>query len=185
MGRNAPSFTAPPGSRVDLTVTNTPAPVTRERRVHHPFDAQYAALKRVVDEGDVGRVETMHITSRSHALPTLKYVKTSGGQLRDKGSHFFDLACWIAGERSVEIRAADACLIEPRFADYGAVDTAMIILRMQSRALCHLDFSRRASYGCDERIEVSESKGKVESRHPVPVDVALYRGDAILQQGLH
>ena len=28
MGRNAPSFTAPPGSRVDLTATNTPAPVT-------------------------------------------------------------------------------------------------------------------------------------------------------------
>ena len=141
------------------------------------FDAQYAALKRAVDEGEIGRVETMHLTSRTHALPSLDYVKTSGGQLRDKGSHFFDLACWIAGERPVEIHIAGACLIEPRFADYGDVDTAMIIVRMESGALCHLDFSRRTAYGCDERIEVCGAEGRVESRHPIPVDVALYRGE--------
>ena len=94
------------------------------------FDLQYAALKRVVGAGKIGRVEMMHVTSRSQAPPTLDYVKTSGGQLRDKGSHFFDLACWIAGERPVEIYVAGACLIEPRFAEYGDVDTAMITLRM-------------------------------------------------------
>lgn len=149
------------------------------------FDAQYAALRRAVGDGEIGRVEMMHITSRSHALPSLDYVKTSGGQLRDKGSHFFDLACWIAGERPVEIHVAGACLIEPRFADHGDVDTAMIILRMPSGALCHLDFSRRTAYGCDERIEVFGAKGKVESRHPVPVDVALYQGEVIRRQGLH
>ena len=149
------------------------------------FDAQYAAVKRAVGDGEIGRVEMMHVTSRTHALPSLDYVKTSGGQLRDKGSHFFDLACWIAGERPVEIHVAGACLIEPRFADHGDVDTAMIILRMPSGALCHLDFSRRTAYGCDERIEVFGAKGKVESRHPVPVDVALYQGEVIRRQGLH
>ena len=39
----------------------------------------------------------------------------------------------------------------------------MIILRMASGALCHLDFSRRTAYGCDERIEVSGAEGTVES----------------------
>ena len=149
------------------------------------FDRQYAALKRAVGEGEVGRVEMMHLTSRSHAPPTLDYVKKSGGQLRDKGSHFFDLACWIAGERPTEIHAAGACLIEPRFAEYSDVDTAMILLRMPSGALCHLNFSRRTAYGADERIEVSGSGGRVESRHPIPVDVALYQGEAIRQKGLH
>ena len=149
------------------------------------FDAQYAALKRSVDDGEIGRVEMMHLTSRSHAPPTLDYVRTSGGQLRDKGSHFFDLACWIAGERPVEIYVAGACLFEPRFAEHGDVDTAMITLRMASGALCHLDFSRRTAYGCDERIEVFGAKGKAESRHPVPVDVALYQGGAIRRHGLH
>ena len=80
---------------------------------------------------------------------------------------------------------AGACLIEPRFAEYGDVDTAMILLRMPSGALCHLNFSRRTAYGADERIEVSGSGGRVESRHPIPVDVALYRGEAIRLKGLH
>ena len=149
------------------------------------FDRQYAELKRAVGAGEVGRVEMMHLTSRGHAPPTLDYVKRSGGQLRDKGSHFFDLACWIAGERPTEIHVAGACLIEPRFAEYGDVDTAMILLRMPSGALCHLNFSRRTAYGADERIEVSGSGGRVESRHPIPVDVALYQGDAIRRMGLH
>ena len=149
------------------------------------FDPQYAALRRAVRGGKVGRIEMMHITSRSHALPSLDYVKASGGQLRDKGSHFFDLACWIAGERPTEIYAVGACLIEPRFAEYGDVDTAMIVLRMPSGALCHLNFSRRTAYGSDERIEVFGADGKVESRTPIPVDVALYRGGGIVQKGLH
>ena len=49
------------------------------------FDRQYAALKRAVGEGEVGRVEMMHLTSRSHAPPTLDYVKKSGGQLPTRG----------------------------------------------------------------------------------------------------
>ena len=113
------------------------------------------------------------------------FRKASGGQLRDKGSHFFDLAGWIAGERPTEIYAVGACLIEPRFAEYGDVDTAMIVLRMPSGALCHLDFSRRTAYGSDERIEVFGADGKVESRTPIPVDVALYRSGGIGQKGLH
>ena len=42
------------------------------------FDRQYTTLKRAVGEGEVGRVEMMHLTSRSHAPPTLDYVKKSG-----------------------------------------------------------------------------------------------------------
>ena len=149
------------------------------------FDEQYAALKRIVRGGRIGRVEMMHVTSRSQTPPALDYVKTSGGQLRDKGSHFFDLACWIAGERPIEIYVAGACLIEPKFAEHGDIDTAMITLRMPSGALCHLDFSHRTAYGYDERIEVFGARGKVESRAPIPVDVALYQGGLIVQKGMH
>ncbi len=149
------------------------------------FDEQHALLRRCVAQGEVGRVEMLHLTSRSQSPPTVAYVAASGGQLRDKGSHFFDLACWIGGERPEQIYALGGCLIEPRFAEYGDVDTAMIILRMPSGALCHLNFSRRTAYGYDERIEVFGAEGRLESRHPVPVDVALYRGDTIRQQGLH
>jgi myo-inositol 2-dehydrogenase/D-chiro-inositol 1-dehydrogenase len=34
----------------------------------------------------------------------------------------------------------------------GDVDTSMLILKLPSGALCHIDNSRRAAYGYDERI---------------------------------
>ena len=149
------------------------------------YDRQHALVKQAVDAGEVGDIETMHLLSRTQSPPPLAYVATSGGMLRDKGAHFFDLACWIAGERPVEIFAAGACLIDPRYADHGDVDTAMIILKMAGGALCHFDFSRRTAYGYDERIEIAGSAGMMQSRPPHPVDVALYRGETARVRGLH
>lgn len=149
------------------------------------FDRQHAALRRAVSAGEVGRIEMIHITSRSATPPSLDYVARSGGQLRDKGAHFFDLACWIANQRPVEIYAVGACLFEPGFAAHGDVDTAMIVMTMAEGALCHLNFSRRTAYGYDERIEVTGSAGMIQSRAPVPVDVALYWGPTIRSHGLH
>ena len=149
------------------------------------FDLQHGLLREAVIEGGVGRIEMMHFTSRTQSLPHIDYIKNSGGQLRDKGSHFFDLACWISDERPVEVFAVGDCLIEPRFAEHGDVDTAMVILRMASGALCHFNFSRRTKYGYDESIEVFGSDGKIESRPPVPLNLVQSCGDYLLSEGIH
>ena len=148
-------------------------------------DHQFRLLKAALDRGEVGRIEMMHFISRTQSLPRLEYIKTSGGQLRDKGAHFFDLACWLSGERPVEVYAVGDCLIEPKFAEFGDVDTAMVILRMGSGAFCHFGFSRRTAYGYDENIEVFGSEGKVLSRAPTPSDVVRYHGDKASAVGLH
>lgn len=149
------------------------------------YDSQHAVLKDAVADGEIGRIEMMHFTSRTQALPNLNYIKNSGGLLRDKGAHFFDLACWIAGERPVEVYAIGDCLIEPRFAKVGDVDTAMVILRMESGALCHFNFSRRTNYGYDESIEVFGSEGKMESRPPVPLNLVRSSGEHVHSPGIH
>ena len=149
------------------------------------YDFQHSILKDAVAEGEIGRIEMMHFTSRTHALPNLDYIKNSGGMLRDKGAHFFDLACWIAGERPVEVYAVGDCLIEPRFAKHGDVDTAMVVLRMESGALCHFNFSRRTNYGYDESIEVFGSEGKMESRPPVPLNLVRSSGEHVHSEGIH
>ena len=148
-------------------------------------DHQHGLLKKSVDRGEVGRIEMMHFISRTEALPRLEYIKSSGGQLRDKGAHFFDLACWISGERPLEIYAVGDCLVEPKFAEFGDVDTAMVILRMESGAFCHFGFGRRTAYGYDESIEVFGSRGKILSRAPTPSDVVRYSGDTATSVGLH
>ena len=149
------------------------------------FDVQHAALKAHVDSGAIGAIELMALTSRTQSPPPVDYVASSGGQLRDKGAHFFDLACWISGDRPVSVYAAGDCLFEPDYARHGDVDTAVLTLRMAGGAFCQMNFSRRTGYGYDERIEVVGSEGMVQSRMPVPVDVALYSGDTVQSLGGH
>ena len=128
------------------------------------FDFQYAGIKEAVARGDIGQPELMLITSRTAKPPTVEFIKTSGGLLGEKGSHFYDLACWITGEYPAEIQASGSALVNPRFAEIGEVDTAVITLCMPSGMLCQLDFSWRAAYGQDERIEVLGSLGMLQTR---------------------
>lgn len=123
------------------------------------FDQQYAGIKMAIIEGSIGDIETIQFTSRTAAIPSLQFLKTSGGLFGEKGAHFYDLVRWITGEHPKEIVAMGSSLIDPSFAKAGEVDTAMITLGMPSGVLCQFSFSWRSAYGQDERIEVLGSRG--------------------------
>ena len=131
----------------------------------------------------------MHLTSRGPQPPPISYVKVSGGQFRDQTIHFFDLACWLAGEAPVEVYATGAALIDPAIGEAGDVDTSMLIMKMASGAFCHIDNSRRSAYGYDERIEVFGSAGMAQSNRKPTREVSLYTGvgnaTKITSAGLH
>ena len=149
------------------------------------LDASHRAVHDAAEAGEIGAIEILHLTSRTQAPPDPTTVPASGGMLREKGAHFFDLACWIARAEPVEVFTAGACLIDPRLAEYGDVDTAVLTVRLASGAIAGFDFSRRTSYGYDERIEVHGAEGMLESRRPRRRDVSLYKGDRIIDDGLH
>lgn len=148
-------------------------------------DTQHRLLFDLLSGGEAGNLEMLLFTSRTQALPDLSYITNSGGQLRDKGAHFFDMACWLSNDRPKEIYADGACLIDDAFAEHGDCDTAMIILRMSKGAFCHFNFSRRTTYGYDERVEVFGSGGRLESRAPLRHDLVRYQGDSMISAGLH
>lgn len=149
------------------------------------FDGQYRALHQAIGSGDLGKVEIVLMTSRSQSLPPVEYVAKSGGQLRDKGAHWFDLLCWLTRERPREIFVHGNCLIDKRFADHGDVDTATIAIEMESGALCQMNFTRRTAYGYDERIEIAGSAGMMQACPPIPINVLHYHGNKITQCGVH
>ncbi|MCB0214176.1 MAG: oxidoreductase, partial [Anaerolineae bacterium] len=149
------------------------------------FDPNHLSAREAVQNGDIGKLEMMHLTARGPQPPPISYVKVSGGQFRDQTIHFFDLACWIADEDPVEVYATGAALVDPAIGEAGDVDTSMLILTMASGALCHIDNSRRSDYGYDERIEVFGSKGMVQSRRKPIRDVSLYTGTKVVSDGLH
>ncbi len=127
------------------------------------FHPQYSAMRDAALAGEIGQCELLCFTSRSAAPPTVEFSRTSGGLFAEKGSHFYDLARWISGEEPEELTAMGAVLVDPGFKDIGESDTAIVSMRMRNGALCRFDFSWRAAYGQDERIEIHGSHGLLTS----------------------
>ena len=122
-------------------------------------DPSFNRLKQEVDNGNVGDVEVVNITSRDPAPPPLDYIGRSGGLFRDMMIHDFDMARWLLGEEPVEVYASGSVLVDPKIGEAGDVDTAVATLRTKSGRLCQINNSRRCSYGYDQRIEVFGSAG--------------------------
>lgn len=123
------------------------------------FDPHLGALERRLRDGAIGQIEIMTITSRDPAPPPLSYVKRSGGLFRDSMIHDFDEARFLLGEDPIEVYALGSCLVDPQIGEAGDVDTAAVLLRTASGAICQISLSRRATYGHDQRVEVLGSKG--------------------------
>ncbi len=178
---------------IDLDINRVKAVVQEAYQANIPiligfsrrFDPNHLGVREAIEHGKIGKLEMMHLTSRGPQPPPISYVKVSGGQFRDQTIHFFDLACWLADEAPVEVYATGAALIDPAIGEAGDVDTSMVILKMPGGALCHIDSSRRTSYGYDECIEVFGSKGMVQSRRKPRREVALYIGTKVISDGLH
>jgi myo-inositol 2-dehydrogenase/D-chiro-inositol 1-dehydrogenase len=129
------------------------------------FDPSFAALKRRLDAGEIGAVEQVVISSRDPGPPPLAYVKVSGGMFRDMTIHDFDMARWLLGEEPVEVFAMGECLIDRKIGAAGDIDSAMVLLRTASDRMCHINNSRRAAYGYDQRIEVFGARGMLRAEN--------------------
>ena len=146
---------------IEREATAAEVPVlTGFRRRYVP---EYQTVRNSLRDGELGRVEVIHMISRDQKPPSLEYIEVSGGLLRDKTIHYFDLVRWLTGEEPVEVFATGSCLIDPGIGEAGDIDTAMVVLRMPGGALCHIENSRRAVYGFDERIEVFGERGMLQA----------------------
>lgn len=143
------------------------------------FDPSFAELKARIDAGAIGGVEQVIISSRDPGLPPLEYLKVSGGQFRDMTIHDFDMARWLLGEEPIEVFAYGSALVDPSLTKLGDIDSAMVLLRTASGRLAHINNSRRASYGYDQRIEVHGAKGRLMAGNHMPTTVELADGQAV------
>lgn len=127
------------------------------------YDPNFATLKQAIDNGKIGKVEIVTITSRDPGPPPVDYIKVSGGLFRDMTIHDFDMARWLLGEEAVEIFASGSCQVDPAIGAAGDIDTATIMMKTASGKLCQISNSRRASYGYDQRIEVHGEDGMLQA----------------------
>ncbi|MGJ8623818.1 MAG: inositol 2-dehydrogenase [Yoonia sp.] len=138
------------------------------------FDPDFMALKAAIDEGRIGDVEMIAITSRDPGPPPYDYITRSGGIFRDMMIHDFDVARWLLGEEVASVQAAASVLTDAEIGKLGDYDSANVILTTASGKHCMITNTRRAAYGYDQRIEVHGSKGAVaaSNTHEANIEIA-------------
>ena len=62
------------------------------------YDHNFAQIKKLEQNGKIGKLQTIKITSRDPEPPAIEYVKVSGGIFLDMTVHDFDMARFIGGE---------------------------------------------------------------------------------------
>ena len=135
------------------------------------FDPSFKSLHDRLRDGEIGALEQVIVTSRDPSPPPLEYVKVSGGQFRDMTIHDFDMARWLLGEEPAEVFAAGSCMVDPDIGSLGDTDSVMVVMRTASGKLAHINNSRRAIYGYDQRVEVLGSKGMLRAGNRTPTTV--------------
>lgn len=136
------------------------------------FDTQYQVLKQ--QSAQIGAIEMVHIINRGFVLPSLEYIKRSGGQFYDQCIHFFDLLRWLSMEEVTSLYAQGAALADIRVSECGDVDTSLIHLHLSGGGFASIDSARRTAYGYDERIELHGSKGLIRSPALLAHDVESF-----------
>ena len=143
------------------------------------FDHNFAHVRSLINEGKVGNLELIKITSRDPEPPPAEYAAVSGGMFLDMTIHDFDMARFLAGSDVTEVYASATCLVDPAIGEAGDVDTAIINLKFENGALGVIDNSRRAAYGYDQRIEVFGAKGAAMAANDTPTNVTVMNAEGV------
>jgi len=139
------------------------------------FDKSISELLRKVKNNKVGNVEKIIITSRDKSPPpSLKYLKASGGILRDCAIHDIDLLLNILqNDKIKEVFCYPSVLFDKRVKKIGDHDTIMSMFKTEKGKIAMINNSRRSAYGYDQRIEVFGSKGMLMTKN-INEDSTLY-----------
>lgn len=130
------------------------------------YDPHFLALKRQLQAGAIGSLESLHIVNHDPAAPPAGFIPTSGGLFKDFTIHDLDLARWLLDEEPVELFTAASCLVDPEIGRLGDVDTARTVLKTASGRLCVISNTRRSGCGYDQRVEAFGSRGMLAAGNP-------------------
>ena len=159
-----------------ISGTSVPVQIGFNRR----YDPGHSSAREAVLAGEIGELHQVIITSRDPEVPPRAYLEAAGGLFRDMTIHDFDLARFMLGEEPTEVFAIANALIDPKLgADLNEVDSAMFVLRTDSGKQCHINNSRTAVYGYDQRVELMGSNGMLISDNRKPNEVRRYSKNGV------
>ncbi|CAM4084966.1 inositol 2-dehydrogenase [Paenibacillus alkaliterrae] len=143
------------------------------------FDHNFQRVRELVQSGQIGDAHLVKITSRDPAPPGKEYIRSSGGIFMDMMIHDFDMARFLSGSEAEEVHAYGSVLVDPVFAEFGDVDTAIVTIRFANGALGVIDNSRKAVYGYDQRVEVFGSGGSAAISNDYPNTAEIHTAESV------
>ncbi|WP_281690480.1 Gfo/Idh/MocA family oxidoreductase [Pseudonocardia thermophila] len=133
---------------------------------HRRFDPDWVAAAARIHAGELGQVQLFRTSLRDMDPPDPAFLAGSGGFFADMTVHDLDAARWLCGE--VASVTAHGAAIDPAFAEYDDIDTAVVVLRFVSGALGVIDNSRSARYGyeCSTEVMGTLATARIDAPHP-------------------
>ncbi len=143
------------------------------------FDPDFMQAYQSVRDGKIGDVQIVKITSRDPGLPSIDYIKNSGGLFMDMAIHDFDMARYIMGKEVVEVYAKGSVIIDKEVGKAGDIDTALTTLIFEDGTYAVIDNSRKAAYGYDQRLEIFGKDGMIQVENNLHSRNVLYDENGI------
>jgi UDP-N-acetyl-2-amino-2-deoxyglucuronate dehydrogenase len=139
------------------------AGVTLTVMSQHRFDPGVTGLKRLIDDGALGRLVLGEASTKWYrtqayydAAPWRGTWAMDGGALLNQGIHYVDLLRWCMGP-AVEVTAV--CTTQTH--DIEVEDTALAIVRFASGAVGTIGATTAAYPGFPQRLEITGTQGTV------------------------
>ena len=124
------------------------------------YDKQIMLLKNKIK--NYGPLHIIKITSREHIIPSIDYLKESGGFVFDMLIHDIDISNYLKNDVPTEVYGLSDCFNND-IREIGDIDTAVVIMKYSDGTLTQIDCARETSYGYDQRIEVFCKNGAIIS----------------------
>lgn len=129
------------------------------------YDPNVLKIKKELNEGRLGALQSVKIISRDPGPPPMEYIKTSGGLFLDMAIHDFDLARYLMNSEITEVYSTASIFGDLPLETVDDVDTAVTILKFKNKGFATIENSRNSTYGYDQRIEVFGEKGLLSAQN--------------------
>jgi myo-inositol 2-dehydrogenase/D-chiro-inositol 1-dehydrogenase len=145
------------------------------------FDPDFMETKKSIGAGKIGNPQIIKITNRDPGLPSIDFVKTSGGMYMDFTIHDFDMVRYLMNKEVVEVYAKGMVFFDEKIGEAGDIDTSLTTLSFADGTYALIDNSRKAIYGYDQRLEIFGDGGMILVENNLHDTNILYNENGIHQ----
>ncbi|XP_058792926.1 inositol 2-dehydrogenase-like [Phymastichus coffea] len=132
------------------------------------FDPSYCNVRERLRAGEIGHAHIIRTTARDSPLPSIEYLKISGGIFHDCAVHDIDLITHMLGEYPTKVSVCASANI-PEIKAINDFDTVAMVFQFPSGTVGLVDLSRNSNYGYDQRLEIFGPKGMIAAANEQPI----------------